>query len=168
MNRIPYVLFEFYFIYTGFHYIFQRKQATCQRCGRIQYPGPKNSPENHKKSVCSDGAPQKSKIPYPQPTGVFTQGKEFHATIFLRKVRELYGMVLANSSSGNQNLPMEYWAFTELFLTHMKQQDDGDFLFNLTCLGDVKLASGTPDLLLLTIDGIQYLRVSSLRDDSSN
>ncbi|KAF9053988.1 hypothetical protein BDP27DRAFT_1454507 [Rhodocollybia butyracea] len=140
-----------------------RKQATCQRCGRILYPGPTNSSENHKRSICSDGAPQKSKvpIPYPQPDGIFTRGKEFHALTFLSKVRELYGLMA--SHSGTQDVPMEYWAFAELFISNMKQGKDGDFLFNLSCLGNIALAPNTPGSILVTIDDIQYLRVSSLR-----
>ncbi|KAF9078571.1 hypothetical protein BDP27DRAFT_1459822 [Rhodocollybia butyracea] len=140
-----------------------RKQATCQRCGRILYPGPTNSSENHKRSICSDGAPQKSKvpIPYPQPDGIFTRGKEFHALTFLSKVRELYGLMA--SHSGTQDVPMEYWAFAELFISNMKQGKDGDFLFNLSCLGNIALAPNTPGSILVTIDDIQYLRVSSLQ-----
>ncbi|KAF9078661.1 hypothetical protein BDP27DRAFT_1412611 [Rhodocollybia butyracea] len=140
-----------------------RKQATCQQCGRILYLGPTNSSENHKRLICSDGAPQKSKVPilYPQPDGIFTRGKEFHALTFLSKVRELYGLMA--SHSGTQDVPMEYWAFAELFISNMKQGKDGDFLFNLSCLGNIALAPNTPGSILVTIDDIQYLRVSSLR-----
>ncbi|KAF9061644.1 hypothetical protein BDP27DRAFT_1234910, partial [Rhodocollybia butyracea] len=76
-------------------------------CGCILYPGPTNSSKNHKRSICSDCAPQKSKVPilYPQPDGIFTKGKEFHALTFLSKVCELYGLMASHNRT--QDVPME-------------------------------------------------------------
>ncbi|KAG1804558.1 hypothetical protein EV424DRAFT_1351258 [Suillus variegatus] len=49
-----------------------RKAQTCSRCQTIMYPGPENSPLNHKKGYCADGVKQSSKAageelpPWPQ------------------------------------------------------------------------------------------------------
>ncbi|KIK52402.1 hypothetical protein GYMLUDRAFT_180122 [Collybiopsis luxurians FD-317 M1] len=44
-----------------------RKPQTCNRCQTIIYPGPKNSPENHKLGYCSDSVSQKAThIQWPQ------------------------------------------------------------------------------------------------------
>ena len=78
----------------------QRKNHVCKRCGRVMYPG---GSSNHAKAVCSDGAFQASRPytkalndvstkafeeppPFPQPDGIFTNGKFFNPAPFMAAV----------------------------------------------------------------------------------
>lgn len=83
------------------------------------YPGPTKSATNHRRGVCADGI--KSKVtpdspdlpPWPQPNGIFSDGVNFHAHAFLKKVQEVYGMVLASNTQaeGTGLLLVEAQAF---------------------------------------------------------
>ncbi|KAG2060562.1 hypothetical protein BDR06DRAFT_863791, partial [Suillus hirtellus] len=66
-----------------------QKAQTCSHCQTIMYPGPENSPLNHKQGYCADGIKQVSKNssedlpPWPQPQGLFSEGHTFHPHAFL-------------------------------------------------------------------------------------
>jgi hypothetical protein len=79
----------------------------------IMYPGPTGAVENHKKGYCSDGVKQtleqsrQNQDPpqpnqsvsiasprWPQPSGIFTNGTQFHPVAFLHKIGEMYEKVV--------------------------------------------------------------------------
>ncbi|KAG1777619.1 hypothetical protein EV702DRAFT_1196833 [Suillus placidus] len=66
------------------------KAHTCSRCKTIMYPSPENSGYNHRRGFCANSAKQVSKIelppPWPQPPGIFSEGKHFHPRAFLKTV----------------------------------------------------------------------------------
>ncbi|KAG1814114.1 hypothetical protein EV424DRAFT_1326182 [Suillus variegatus] len=68
-----------------------RKAHTCSRCQTIMYPGPENSGYNHRHGFCADGAKKVSKneppSPWPQPPGIFSEGKRFHPCAFLETIK---------------------------------------------------------------------------------
>ena len=84
------------------------------------YTEPAHSEKNHKGSYCSDGAPVKAALerlveplvidgvtmpfdamPWPQPTGIFTYGNQFHPIPFLVHVRTMYQQLV------KQQIPFE-------------------------------------------------------------
>ncbi|KAJ6484132.1 hypothetical protein C8R45DRAFT_829892, partial [Mycena sanguinolenta] len=73
---------------------FQRKDQTCSCCKCKNYPGPSKSPDNHKRSYCSNRFKPKlageQPAPWPLPAGIFTTGTEFHPFVFLEHVRKVY------------------------------------------------------------------------------
>lgn len=145
----------------------------------IMYPGAKNSPENHKRGVCSDGAkstlattnqnqdPQHPNKPasytlpeWPQPEGIFSGGTEFRPLIFLSKLREMYEMVVVDRDSGH--LAMEHQAFAALLMRRTVTLDDGSVLFKMFEVAYPELT--TPDELVIIRDGLKYLRIDCLQD----
>ncbi|KAJ3747519.1 hypothetical protein DFH05DRAFT_1359498, partial [Lentinula detonsa] len=92
----------------------KRTPQTCNRCQTIMYPGPKNSPENHKLGYCSDGVSQKNlDIQWPQPQGIFTKGKNFYPIPFLKTLRLIYDELIIQKRPIGE-LTMESQAFVEL------------------------------------------------------
>ncbi|KAK6992699.1 hypothetical protein R3P38DRAFT_3224900 [Favolaschia claudopus] len=130
-----------------------RKVAACLRCNKVMYPGPNKAPENHKKGHCSDGFKQKStddnSAPWPQPTGIFTTGSEFHPLLFLVAIRDLYEKVLIEQNHGSLNVEDE--AFSLML------QQPGRII-------SVNAADQIPDNLMVNHDGVAYLRIDSLAD----
>ncbi|KAG2360920.1 hypothetical protein BDR07DRAFT_1247119, partial [Suillus spraguei] len=55
------------------------KAQICSRCQTIMYPGPENSPLNHKQGYCADG---EDLPPWPQPQGLFSEGHTIHPHTF--------------------------------------------------------------------------------------
>lgn len=129
------------------------------------YPGPVNSPENHNKGYCSDGAKQLSAkftdVPeYPQPEGIFSQGKQFDPIVFLKTIREFYEKVVVEKVA-QESLTVEDVAFGRMVNTRVIVCNDGAVLFKLypylTC------PPSTPKALLVMHDEVQCLRVDALR-----
>ncbi|KAG2040154.1 hypothetical protein BDR03DRAFT_821963, partial [Suillus americanus] len=95
-----------------------RKAQTCSRCQTIMYPGPKNSPLNHKKGYCTDGVKQSSKaaseeLPaWPQPQGIFSEGQTFHPHVFLSMVQRVYEHIFMQRPGETDLLETE--AFSKL------------------------------------------------------
>ncbi|KAI0365885.1 hypothetical protein BV20DRAFT_953368, partial [Pilatotrama ljubarskyi] len=122
----------------------KRKNNTCRRCKAIMWPGPKGSPENHKRSYCSDGvrmnpqATQKTPDgktvtitedlpPWPQPSGIFENGTKFHPTSFLRTVAQLYSQMVMHLSTGGE-YAMEYLAFAQMLHKRTIVVADGEIV----------------------------------------
>ncbi|KAI0686377.1 hypothetical protein C8T65DRAFT_591216, partial [Cerioporus squamosus] len=116
----------------------ERKQRTpvCKRCKTIMYPGGENSPLNHKRGVCSDGARTTSQkvtrtingrsIPsqedppqWPQPLGIFKDGKTFNGRRFLTALEEMYDRVVKNGDVDSERT-MEYLALTSLLQSRLE------------------------------------------------
>ncbi|KAG2122193.1 hypothetical protein BD769DRAFT_1360719, partial [Suillus cothurnatus] len=59
--------------------------------------GPENSGYNHQWGFCADGTKQVSQNelppPWPQPPGIFSDGKHFHPHAFLEMVKQMYEQV---------------------------------------------------------------------------
>lgn len=84
----------------------------CTRCKTLMYPNPSSKAkgiqaqrapggaENHKKLMCSDGAPiEANKLvkevpPWPQPSGIFSLGTHFAVMPFLHAIQDLYQAVV--------------------------------------------------------------------------
>lgn len=110
---------------------------TCKRCKVLMYPnetlpgGRKKTlmsvdgPRNHKPGHCADGGPVRllSKIPWPQPAGIFTDGSQFHIIPFLRKVQELYLRCIEHTSEGAplsfEDLEVELQAFAHMLIPRL-------------------------------------------------
>ncbi|KAG1728994.1 uncharacterized protein EDB91DRAFT_1005463, partial [Suillus paluster] len=86
---------------------------TCSRCKTIMYPVP-NSGYNHRQGFCADGAKQVSKTeappPWPQPPGIFSEGKRFHPRAFLETVKSIYEQVFLWPSGESPALEQEAFA----------------------------------------------------------
>ncbi|KAG2043854.1 hypothetical protein BDR03DRAFT_807342, partial [Suillus americanus] len=101
-----------------------RKAQTCSRCQKIMYPGPENLPLNHKKGYCADGVKQSSKAageelpPWPQPPGIFSEGRIFHPHVFLSMVQHVYEHVFMQGPGETGLLETE--AFSKLLISHTK------------------------------------------------
>lgn len=156
-----------------------RRAATCRRCKNIMYPGPANSPENHKRGFCSDGAkstlatskqnqdptrPNKPAVTHimpewPQPEGIFTSGSEFHPLVFLSRLGEMYEKVVVDKESGH--LLMEHQAFAALLVRRTITLHDGSVLFKIF---DTAYPKSTPDGVVTVHEGLNYLKLDCLRE----
>ncbi|KAI0712734.1 hypothetical protein C8T65DRAFT_562727, partial [Cerioporus squamosus] len=114
----------------------QQRTPVCTRCKVIMYPGGENSPQNHKRGVCSDGArttPQKisrtingrtvhfheDPPQWPQPIGIFKEGKTFNGHRFLAALEEMYDRVVKNGDVDSERT-MEYLALTSLLQSRLE------------------------------------------------
>ncbi|KAG1825378.1 hypothetical protein EV424DRAFT_1320115, partial [Suillus variegatus] len=107
-----------------------RKAQTCSCCQTIMYPGPENSPLNHKKGYCADGVKQSSKAaseelpPWPQPRGIFSEGRMFHPHMFLSTVQHVF-----MQGPGETDL-LETEAFSKLLISRTEvHESDNMVLF---------------------------------------
>ncbi|KAJ7026747.1 hypothetical protein C8F04DRAFT_966119, partial [Mycena alexandri] len=141
-----------------------RAVATCKRCNKIMYPGPKKSPENHKKGYCSDGFKQKTaedeSASWPQPAGLFTAGSEFHPLQFLITIREVYETVVVKADN---NVSMEQEAFLSMLPGRIIISDSA-VLFKLFAGFTIPADDGTPENLFVELNGAKYLRIDALRE----
>ncbi|KAJ7079416.1 hypothetical protein B0H15DRAFT_914092 [Mycena belliarum] len=144
-----------------------RAVATCHRCGKIMYPGPNKSPENHKKGYCTDGFKQKSIgeefAPWPQPTGLFTTGTEFHPIPFLTAIRDVYEKAVMEADS---NISLEQEAFLSMLKNEGRvvTSTSGAVLFKLFSGYNIPPDDLTPSTLFTELNGCKYLRIDALRD----
>ncbi|KAG1785108.1 uncharacterized protein HD556DRAFT_1435280 [Suillus plorans] len=127
-----------------------RKAHTCSRCKTIMYPGPENSGYNHRRGFCADGAKQVSKIelppPWPQPPGIFSEGKHFHPRAFLETVKQIY----------------EQEAFATMLLDWSMTLESGTVLFKL--YEELEIYGMTPDVLLTVHNSVKHLRIEYLQE----
>ncbi|KAG2034372.1 hypothetical protein BDR03DRAFT_870190, partial [Suillus americanus] len=117
-----------------------RKAQTCSRCQTIMYPGPENSPLNHKQDYCADGASLKFRTsrstfnkqvstsskdlpPWPQPQGLFSEGRTFHPHAFLLAVQRVYKHVFMQGL-GEMDL-LGTVAFAKLLASRTEIREDG-------------------------------------------
>lgn len=146
-----------------------RKLQVCSRCCTIKYPGPAGASENHKVKYCSDGCRPKCSgetlPPWPQPQGIFTDGKHFHPLIFLATVRDLFEKIVVEKSLGG-DMAMEYKAFARLLSNRLVvDTSNGAFLFKLFDCFSLPPDDVTPDNFFVQYDGSRHLRVDSLAND---
>ncbi|KAJ7157998.1 hypothetical protein C8R43DRAFT_1180381 [Mycena crocata] len=126
-----------------------RKPQTCTRCKTIKYPGPSGSPENHKKSFCSDGFRPTLKgetVPaWPLPPGIFTNGTDFHPLVFLAGVRELYEALVIQRVN-REDFSMEDEAFYQLLSARVTlDKATGAVMFKLYSELNVPDSDGVPE-----------------------
>ncbi|KAG1783479.1 hypothetical protein EV702DRAFT_1208420, partial [Suillus placidus] len=141
-----------------------RKAHTCSRCKTIMYPGPENSGYNHRRGFCADGAKQVSKTepppPWPQPPGIFSEGKHFHPRAFLETVKQIYEQVFLRPSGESPALEQEAFA-TMLLDRSTTLEESGTVLFKL--YEELEIDSSTPDALLTVHNGVKHLRIEYLQ-----
>ncbi|KAG2091336.1 uncharacterized protein F5147DRAFT_643230 [Suillus discolor] len=142
-----------------------RKVQTCSRCQTIMYPGPENSPLNHKRGYCADGVKQVSKNsgedlpPWPQPQGLFSEGHTFHLHAFLLAVQRVYEYV-SLQGPGEMDL-LETEAFAKLLVSRTEIHEDGAVLFRL--FTDFIVDPSTPCDRIVVHDDKQWLRINFLQ-----
>ncbi|KIK31878.1 hypothetical protein CY34DRAFT_19478 [Suillus luteus UH-Slu-Lm8-n1] len=141
-----------------------RKAHTCSRCKTIMYPGPENSGYNHRRGFCADGAKQVSKNepppPWPQPPGIFSEGKRFHPRTFLETVKQIYEQVFLRPSGESPALEQE--AFAMMLLDRSTTLEEGTVLFKL--YEELEIEESTPDALLTVHNGVKHLRIKYLQE----
>ncbi|KAG1765854.1 hypothetical protein EV702DRAFT_1151163 [Suillus placidus] len=141
-----------------------QKAQTCSRCQTIMYPGAENSPLNHKRGYCADGVKQVSKSgedlpPWPQPQGLFSEGRTFHPHAFLTAVQRVYERVFSQGPGEMDILETE--AFAKLLASRTEIREDGAVLFRL--FTDIVVDSSTPRDRIVTHNGNQWLRINFLQ-----
>lgn len=156
--------FLIYFVFA--HTCFQiRKAHTCSRCKTIMYSGPENSGYNHRQGFCADGTKQVSKTkpppPWPQPPGIFSEGKRFHPRAFLETVKQIYEQVFLCPSGESPALKQEAFA-TMLLDQLMTLEESGTVLFRL--YEELEIDRSTSDALLTVHNGVKHLRVKYLQE----
>lgn len=142
------------------------------------YPGGSGGEGNHRKGSCSDGAMQlpkkngqnedppqddhpKSHAPpaWPQPTGIFTNGRIFHPYVFLDKIKEMYEKIVVDHDS-EAEMVLEHVAFASLLTRRTVQDADGAVLFKLY---DITNEPPIPEALVVVKNNNQYLRIDCLK-----
>jgi hypothetical protein len=80
------------------------------------YPGPENLGYNHRWGFCADSTKQVSKTelppPWPQPPGIFSEGKHFHLCAFLETIKQIYEQVFLWPSGESPALEQEAFAMS--------------------------------------------------------
>ncbi|KAF9239575.1 hypothetical protein BU15DRAFT_46587 [Melanogaster broomeanus] len=139
-----------------------RKAQSCSRCHTIMYPGPEGSPLNHRRGYCADGVKQTSKLealpPWPQPQGIFSDGKTFHPIVLLDTIKCLV-------ERASMNLPgsltvMEGEALSALIQAHIFHSADGHVLFRL--FEEFNVDISTPDSYFYVHENVRYLQIAYL------
>ncbi|KAJ7165980.1 hypothetical protein C8R46DRAFT_1219750 [Mycena filopes] len=146
-----------------------RKPQTCTRCKAIKYPGPTGAPENHRLKYCSDGfkptLANDTPAIWPQPTGIFTNGTDFHPFIFLSSVRELHEKLVVEGAM-DHDLSLELDAFRNLLQARMViDPTNGVVMWKLFAAFTVPASDGIPDELFVDYDGARHLYINSLSDN---
>ncbi|KAF7973294.1 hypothetical protein HWV62_15675 [Athelia sp. TMB] len=160
-----------------------RAQQKCNQCCTLKYPGPTGAPENHKKAFCADGiAPKLSgsasqntdpvqqgrptlciSPEWPQPQGIFTEGKFFHPSEFLAKLREVYEQVVVDREQGS--LELENTAFLSLLQRRTITIGGDSIMFKMYDL-DIPNTDTMPSEMLIEHEGAKYLRLDCLKESS--
>ncbi|KAJ7635469.1 hypothetical protein DFH06DRAFT_675131 [Mycena polygramma] len=142
-----------------------RKVAVCTRCSKVMYPGPPGSQENHKKGYCSDGFKQKpppgDSSPWPQPTGIFSTGSEFHPLPFLEAIRDVYEKVVVEADRNSLTIEHEALALMLKEPGRVVEVQEA-VLFKLFIGYAIPADDRTPDALFVDHDGAKYLRIDAL------
>ncbi|KAI0720548.1 hypothetical protein C8T65DRAFT_567509, partial [Cerioporus squamosus] len=113
-----------------------RRTPVCKRCKAIMYPGGEGCPQNHKRGVCSDGARTTTQTinrtvngqsvqiheeppQWPQPAGIFKDGKKFNGRRFLAALEEMYERIVKKGDVDSERT-MEYLALTSLLQSRLE------------------------------------------------
>ncbi|KAG1901602.1 uncharacterized protein F5891DRAFT_1187473 [Suillus fuscotomentosus] len=140
------------------------KAHMCSRCQTIMYPSPENLGYNHRHGFCADSTKQVSKNepppPWPQPLGIFSEGKHFHPRAFLETVKQIYKQVFLRPSGESPALEQE--AFTMMLLDRSMTLEEGMVLFKL--YEELEIDKSTPDALLTVHNSIKHLCVEYLQE----
>ncbi|KAG2106101.1 hypothetical protein BD769DRAFT_1366791 [Suillus cothurnatus] len=143
-----------------------RKAQTCSRCQTIMYPGPENSPLNHKKGYCADGVKQSSKTageelpPWPQPRGIFSEGRTFHPHVFLSTVQRVYEHVFMQGPGETDLLETE--AFSKLLISRTNVHESDNMVLFRLFKGFITDPT-TPRDRIVSHDGEEWLRINYLQ-----
>ncbi|KAG1887911.1 uncharacterized protein F5891DRAFT_966573, partial [Suillus fuscotomentosus] len=143
-----------------------RKAQTCSRCQTIMYPGPENSPLNHKKGYCADGVKQSSKAageelpPWPQPRGIFSEGRTFHPHVFLSTVQRVYEHVFMQGPGETDLLETE--AFSKLLISRTEVHESDNMVLFRLFKGFVTDPT-TPRDRIVSRNGEEWLRINYLQ-----
>lgn len=147
----------------------------------MMYPNGLKGKGNHKRGICSDGFPvhignvkledgsireKEDSAPWPQPEGIFYKDDSskqltFSPTAFLAAVRYMYEKTVIERDAGS--LALEYGAFATLLVDRV-QSINGRLLFKT--FPQLRIASGTPDSLVVNEDGDKHIPIDCLRDES--
>ncbi|KAG1727637.1 hypothetical protein EDD22DRAFT_789270 [Suillus occidentalis] len=126
--------------------------------------GKKNSGYNHRRGFCADGTKQVSQQepppPWPQPPGIFSDGKCFHPRAFLETVKQIYEQVFLQPSGESPALEQE--AFATMLLDRSTTLESGTVLFKL--YKELEIDATTPDALLMVHNGIKHLHIEYLQE----
>jgi hypothetical protein len=134
------------------------------------HPGGRCAKGNHRRDFCSDGVkvlmPGDSVPDWPQPAGIFEDGKLFHPISLLLTLREVYEVVVVQHNNGG-DLAMEYQTFLKMVQACTKVASNSSVLFKL--FKEHELHGNTPAELLVedNLEGATFLRLDCLRDDTS-
>jgi hypothetical protein len=129
------------------------------------YPGPENSGYNHRRGFCADGTKQVSKTepppPWPQPPGIFSEGKHFHLHTFLETVKQIYEQVFLRPSGESPALKQEAFA-TMLLDQSTTLEESGMVLFKL--YKELEIDRSMLDVLLTVHNGVKHLHIEYLQE----
>ncbi|KAG1863232.1 hypothetical protein DFJ58DRAFT_839201 [Suillus subalutaceus] len=143
-----------------------RKAQTCSCCQTIMYPGPENSPLNHKKGYCADGVKQSSKAagkelpPWPQPRGIFSEGRTFHPHVFLSTVQRIYEHIFMQGPGETDLLETE--AFSKLLIS-CTEVHELDYMVLFPLFKGFVTDPTTPCDWTVSHDGEEWLRINYLQ-----
>jgi len=93
--------------------------------------------------------------PWPQPLGIFSEGKYFRPRAFFETVKQIYEQVFLRLSGEIPALEQE--AFIRMLLDRSTTLESGTVLFKL--YEELEIDSSTPDALLTVHGGTRHLRV---------
>ncbi|KAJ7166768.1 hypothetical protein C8R46DRAFT_1351047 [Mycena filopes] len=151
-----------------------RKLQTCTRCKTIKYPGGSGAPENHKLVYCSDGfrpvlkAKDEVVPAWPLPTGIFTNGVEFHPLVFLSQVRDIYETLVIQKVE-HADFSMEEEAFFRLLESRVVIDElTGAVMFKMFKEFNVPAADGVPDDMYVEYKGAPHLYINSLSNSDGS
>ncbi|KAJ7703434.1 hypothetical protein B0H14DRAFT_2416463, partial [Mycena olivaceomarginata] len=142
-----------------------------EHCFAVPFITTETAKENHKLKYCSDGFrvrldSAESPALWPLPSGIFTEGIEFHALVFLAQIREFYDTVIIDKIKP-ENYTMEQYAFSQLLAKRIRvDPDTGAVMFRLFKEFAIPVSDGVPDELFVDYDGASHLFINSLRDTS--
>ncbi|KAG2125201.1 hypothetical protein BD769DRAFT_1388490 [Suillus cothurnatus] len=142
------------------------KAQTCSHCQTIMYPGPENSPLNHKKGYCADGVKQSSKTaseelpPWPQPRGIFSEGRTFHPHVFLSTVQRVYEHVFMQGPGETDLLETE--VFLKLLISCTNVHKSDNMVLFWLFKGFITDPT-TPHDWIVSHDGEEWLRINYLQ-----
>ncbi|KAG2111136.1 uncharacterized protein F5147DRAFT_573872 [Suillus discolor] len=119
---------------------------------------------NYRRGFCADSAKQVSKNepppPWPQPPGIFSEGKHFHSCAFLEMVKQIYEQVFLWPSGESPALEQE--AFAMMLLDQSMTLESGTVLFKL--YEKLEIDRTTPDALLTVHNGVKHLHIEYLQE----
>ncbi|TFK92385.1 hypothetical protein K466DRAFT_480676, partial [Polyporus arcularius HHB13444] len=161
----------------------KQRTPVCTRCKAIMYPGGEGCAQNHKRGVCSDGArttsqavtrivngqpvPAQEEPPqWPQPAGIFKDGKKFYARRFLAALEEMYERVVKKGDVDSER-SMEYLALTSLLQSRLEYSPATDLrpAMALFRLFDGLDLEDCPTEIVVERDGSRFIHINYLCQD---